>query len=1402
MLSTKKRNAQWTANGLFRGKANKRPAVPQRSYSNPDIFDHSRTGSFMNQQDDESPDNDESPETGSSRDSVTARLKRSSSKFLSLIGFRKSAENNAAKSSFNNDNERDIAVAICRDVSGPPGLEASDPNFMQGLEPPRLPPLSIPMFNPLDPVQYPSEYVGRHPMGTTGETKGNPLRELPQPPLHRPKHPASLRQSRSSPGLTHKLSHKISNTFGHPTVVHRTKQTRPRLQDDTNPDPVVYVRQEHQIEKGSAQNTTSPSSYSASGNASPVTEGSTGKTSLLSEITGLRSGDKDKMDRNIARSKSMSVLNEREVGVKRIPPIQEEPVATPSIITVETTANAKIFFETHFNAILGGQTTPRSLRRRELEFLLNNDQLTPEQRLEQRREWIRMETEHLRQARVMKTRSSSRTDSGDVTVNGYEVIKILGKGSFGVVRLVKEKTQPEDNLPSLHSSLRNLSGRSGISARLMTPTNSPPKAPSTSSPLEAARRVSRRRNLSTMKKEVYAMKVIRKAEMLRSSQEGHLRAERDFLVASEQSRWVIPLVASFQDTSNLYLVMEYMVGGDFLALLIRKTILSEDVTRWYIAEMILCIEEAHRLRWIHRDVKPDNFLISASGHLKISDFGLAFDGHWAHDQAYFNKHRYSLAQKLGIDVEGDAQDRQEAKEKTVKTKLASVLTGGGSAGRRGQQKKSTAAAAVDEPDENEAILHWRNRTGKRKMAVSIVGTSQYMAPEVVRGELYDGRCDWWSLGIILYECLYGYTPFCCETRQDTKAKILEHKKALRFPSTKHISPTVVSLITALLSEKETRLSSRKYLANDFAHSSFNPRPPQAQTLDTAQSQGQAPQYPYQQPYLLPQPADKSAKNYAGHYVYPDDAKDLKAHPWFKGVRWESLHMSKPPFVPRVKSWEDTKYFEGSGEVSDVSASTSSSPSSSEEELGLGKVVIDVNNEDGGEVRKEGDAGVAVAPMETKANEAIGHGDASPILTREDEVEKSFGTMSPLSSPGIARAIKEAYKTDGASSSVWNANVVSTTGEGDPSTTNTKGNAGGGDVGKDNANVHVKGKAKGKWKGGSNRAKLSTFPEFHAASSASASEGSPKHAAAPGSGPSSLPTTSASPAKANAVTASPSSVSGGAYSSKPSPSSSPAKIEQQATALATATTTTTTPAKKHRHHVEKKRPRDKILRDPHMGRTALELRKRGAFLGYGYRRPREWRAVAGQFGLERDEDVAGGDVIREEKDECDVVVGGGGDSSGAGGGTSGGGTNGRQQRGRYSLRGSPAGRALRGAARGRGLRGGALRRQWTNIARVNANTNVNANNTGQDVSSAPVTGGPPPSYDTPEGIESEGEGGLVAAGLGHRVFDRAVTGEGEGVQDRQQDDGGRSIETRDAGRGGAGGGWRSGMSGRRAWLDGL
>lgn len=343
--------------------------------------------------------------------------------------------------------------------------------------------------------------------------------------------------------------------------------------------------------------------------------------------------------------------------------------------------------------------------------------LPNDERQQKRREWYRAETAHMRQTRSLKSKTLVRQNMKGVHVSNYDIVRVLGKGSFGVVRLVREKSDPGIQVAAHHQEgLTYLDGHSSLNLNPFPPP--------------------------TKLKQVYAMKVIRKSDMLRNSQEGHLRAERDFLVASENSRWVVPLIASFQDNQNLYLVMEYMVGGDFLGLLLREDILDENVAKWYLAEMILCIEETHKMHWIHRDVKPDNFLITASGHLKISDFGLAFDGHWTHNQTYYNEHRYNLLRDLDLSVRGDEQDCAEEEEREEAQRTLNLIDGG-MAGRERFQARHDGV--------NGPILDWLNRTQKRQFAKSVVGTSQYMAPEVIRGEHYDARCDWWSIGIILYE---------------------------------------------------------------------------------------------------------------------------------------------------------------------------------------------------------------------------------------------------------------------------------------------------------------------------------------------------------------------------------------------------------------------------------------------------------------------------------------------------------------------------------------------------------------------------------------------------------------------------------------------------------------------------
>lgn len=104
-------------------------------------------------------------------------------------------------------------------------------------------------------------------------------------------------------------------------------------------------------------------------------------------------------------------------------------------------------------------------------------------------------------------------------------------------------------------------------------------------------------------KKIYAMKIMKKSEMLKKNQVAHIRAERDVLALADNP-WVVKLHFSFQDDKNLYLVMEYLPGGDLMTILMKYDILTEEQTRFYIAETALAIWSVHQLNYVHRDLKP------------------------------------------------------------------------------------------------------------------------------------------------------------------------------------------------------------------------------------------------------------------------------------------------------------------------------------------------------------------------------------------------------------------------------------------------------------------------------------------------------------------------------------------------------------------------------------------------------------------------------------------------------------------------------------------------------------------------------------------------------------------------------------------------------------------------------
>ncbi|WOL08120.1 hypothetical protein Cni_G16872 [Canna indica] len=219
----------------------------------------------------------------------------------------------------------------------------------------------------------------------------------------------------------------------------------------------------------------------------------------------------------------------------------------------------------------------------------------------------------------------------------------------------------------------------------------------------------------------------------------HVRAEARAL--AEMDHPFLPTLYARLDASHYAcFLIDYCPGGDLHSLLRRRRghRLPPAAARFYAAEILLALEYLHALGFVYRDLKPENVLLRADGHVMLSDFDLSFRSHVS-----------------------PALMRRRRRVTRRRSRFFCCLAGGSAAG---------------DEEELEFVAEPSSAFSK-----ACVGTHEYLAPEVINGSGHGNAVDWWAFGVFLYELLYGRTPFKGATKEATLRNILSRE--VRFPET-------------------------------------------------------------------------------------------------------------------------------------------------------------------------------------------------------------------------------------------------------------------------------------------------------------------------------------------------------------------------------------------------------------------------------------------------------------------------------------------------------------------------------------------------------------------------------------------------------------------------------------------
>jgi serine/threonine protein kinase len=306
---------------------------------------------------------------------------------------------------------------------------------------------------------------------------------------------------------------------------------------------------------------------------------------------------------------------------------------------------------------------------------------------------------------VQSTRSSDREKGRkSICKNDFEELKLIGKGSYGKVLLVVKRSNEK----------------------------------------------------------LYAMKILEKSLIKLNRQEDHTKTERAILEKIEHP-FIVKLYYAFQTSERLYLITEFMQGGDYFYHLRRERRFSEEKTRFYMAQIVLALEYLHTNKYIYRDLKPENVLLGLDGYVKLTDFGLS--KFISSDKAY-----------------------------------------------------------------------------------TICGTAEYLAPEILLEKGYDKAVDWWSLGVLTFESLTGFSPLKAGNSRNDYS---DYARKVDLSPYFFWSSEARSLVGGLLEiDPKKRLGSK-------------------------------------------------------------GAEEVKSHPFFSSINWKDMHNKKlpAPMLPTVNNEQDLCYFD-------------------------------------------------------------------------------------------------------------------------------------------------------------------------------------------------------------------------------------------------------------------------------------------------------------------------------------------------------------------------------------------------------------------------------------------------------------------------------------------------------------